>query len=163
MLALLFAAKEFRCFLYGRKCTVYTDRRALKWLLNLQDPSSRLNRWAMKLAEYDFDVKQRPSTQMRYADALSRCVNAVEETVVLGREEVYEQQESDELCQRYKHYEDFWTDEEGMLYRQVNIKSPRIVIPRALVPVVLKHYHDSIFTAYQGVGRITEFIKRKYW
>jgi len=28
---------------------------------------------------------------------------------------------------------------------------------------VLKHYHDSLFTAHQGVGRTTEFIKRKYW
>jgi hypothetical protein len=45
LLALIFATKQFRCYLYGRKFTVYTDHRALKWLLNLQDPSSRLTRW----------------------------------------------------------------------------------------------------------------------
>jgi hypothetical protein len=38
LLALIFAVKQFRCYLYGRHFNVYTDHRALKWLLNLQDP-----------------------------------------------------------------------------------------------------------------------------
>jgi len=29
LLAFLFATKQFRCYLYGRKFTVYTDQRAL--------------------------------------------------------------------------------------------------------------------------------------
>jgi hypothetical protein len=77
LLAFLFATKQFRCYLYGRKFTVHTDHRALKWLLNLQDPSSRLTRWAVKLSEYDFVVEHRPGTKMRHADALSRSVNQV--------------------------------------------------------------------------------------
>jgi hypothetical protein len=43
LLPLLFATKQFRCYLYGRKFIVHKDHRALKWLLNLQDPSSRLS------------------------------------------------------------------------------------------------------------------------
>jgi hypothetical protein len=50
LLAFIFATKQFRCYLYGRRFTVYTDHSALKWLLNLQDPSSRLIRWAIKLS-----------------------------------------------------------------------------------------------------------------
>jgi len=56
LLAFLFATKQLRCYLYGRNFTVYTDHKALKWLLNLQDPSSRLTRWAVKLSEYDYTV-----------------------------------------------------------------------------------------------------------
>jgi hypothetical protein len=56
LLAFLFATKQFR-YLYGRRFRVYTDHRALKWLLNLQDPSSRLTRWAVKLSEYDYKVE----------------------------------------------------------------------------------------------------------
>jgi hypothetical protein len=72
LLALIFAVKQFRCYLYGRRFKVYTDHRALKWLLNLQGPSSRQTRWAIKLSEYDFTVEHRPHSKMRHADALSR-------------------------------------------------------------------------------------------
>jgi hypothetical protein len=86
LLASLFATKQFRCYLYGRKFTVHTDHRALKWLLNLQDPSSRFTRWAMKLLEYDFVVQHRAGTRMRQADGLSRGVHAVEKRLILSRE-----------------------------------------------------------------------------
>lgn len=50
LLACLFATKQFTCYLYGRKFTMHKDNRALKLLLNLQDPISRLTRWAVKLS-----------------------------------------------------------------------------------------------------------------
>jgi len=163
MLAFLFATKQFRCYLYGRKFTVYTDHRALKWLLNLQDPSSKLTRWAVKLSECDNVVEHRPDTRMRHADALSRSVNAVEGDLVLSREVIQEAQERDELCLQYRGYENFWSDEEGMLYHQCCKEQPRIVIPASLVPTVLKCYHELPFTAHQGVSRTVEFIRKKYW
>jgi len=64
VLAILFATKQFRSYSYGRNFTVHTDQRALKWLLNLQDPSSRLKRWAIKLSEYDYTVEHRPGTRI---------------------------------------------------------------------------------------------------
>jgi hypothetical protein len=86
LLAFIFATKQFRCYLYGRKFTVNTDHRALKWLLNLHDPSSRLTRWAIKLSEFDFTVEHRPNTRMRHADALSRCINVVNRDLTLTKE-----------------------------------------------------------------------------
>ena len=117
LLAFLFATKQFRCYLYGRKFTVHTDHRTLKWLLNLQDPSSRLTRWAVKLSEYDYIVEHRPGTKMRHADALSRNVNGIEKDMVLSREIIKEEQEKDGDCIRYKGDECFWVDEDGVLYR----------------------------------------------
>jgi hypothetical protein len=163
LLAFLFATKQFRCYLYGRRFTVYTDHRALKWLLNLQDPSWRLTRWAMKLSEYDYTVEHRPGTKMRHADALSRNVNWVGTEAVLSKESIKDEQEKDDLCAQYKQYENFWTDEDGVLYRQELKGLPRVVIPTALVPIVLRCYHELPFTAHQGVRRTTEFINRKYW
>ena len=113
LLAFLFATKQFRCYLYGRRFTVYTDHRALKWLSNLQDPSSRLTRWAVKLSEYDYIVEHRPGTKMRHADALSRSVHWIEKDVNLSRDVIKEEQDKDSLCLKYKHYENFWTDEDG--------------------------------------------------
>ena len=71
LLAFLFATKQLRYYLYGRSFTVYTDHRGLKWLLNLQDPSSRLTRWTVKWSEYDYIVDHRPGTKMQHAVALS--------------------------------------------------------------------------------------------
>jgi len=102
LLAFLFATKQFICYLYRRKFTVYTDHRALKWLLNLQDPSSRLTQWAMKLSEYEYTVEHRPGTKMRHADALSRHVNLIGKDLILSREVIHGEQEKDELCNEYK-------------------------------------------------------------
>ena len=88
--------------MYRRKFTVYTDHRALKWLLNLQDPSSRLTQWAMKLSEYEYTVEHRPGTKMRHADALSRHVNLIGKDLILSREVIHGEQEKDELCNEYK-------------------------------------------------------------
>lgn len=92
---------------------MHTDHRALKWLLNLQDPSSRLTRWAMKLSEYDYTVEHRPCTRMRHADALPRSVNKVQKNLVLSREIIRDEQDRDDACTKYKQYENFWTDEDG--------------------------------------------------
>jgi len=135
----------------------------LKWLLNLQDPSSRLTRWAMKLSEYDFVVEHRPGTQMRHADALSRSVNVIKEELVLSKENIRDKQETDELCEKYKQYEDFCSDKDGILYYQAPKTHPRVVIPAALIPTVLACYHELPFTAHQGVSRTVDFISRKYW
>ena len=64
---------------------------------------------------------------------------------------------------KYKHYENFWADEEGVLYHQMRKGPPRIVIPAALGLTVLKCYRDLPFTAHQGVNRTVEFISKKYW
>ena len=62
--------------------------------IELQDPSSRLTRWAMNLSEYDFVVEHRPGTQMRHADALSRSVNVIKEELVLSKENIRDKQET---------------------------------------------------------------------
>ena len=87
---------------------------------------------------------------MRHADALSRSVNAVEKELVLSWEVIKDEQEKDELCLQYKEYENFWTDEEGLLYRQYRKEQPRVVIPASLIYTVLTCYHELPFTAYQS-------------
>jgi len=63
MLALVWAAKHFRCYLYGRKFVVRTDHAALTYLKNFVDQNARLTRWSLKLCELDFTVEHRAGKQ----------------------------------------------------------------------------------------------------
>ncbi|KAJ3654355.1 hypothetical protein Zmor_013548 [Zophobas morio] len=56
LLAIVWATKYFRPYLYGRKFTIYTDHRPLQWLFSLKEPNSKLVRWRLKLEEYDYDI-----------------------------------------------------------------------------------------------------------
>ena len=58
--------------MYGRKLTLVTDHKALDWFQNSKDPYSRVSRWRLKLAEYDFDVIYKAGKMNVNADALSR-------------------------------------------------------------------------------------------
>lgn len=73
LLGIVWAIKYFRPYLYGRKFTIYTDHRPLTWLMSLKDPNSKLTRWKLKLAEYDYKVVYKKGKQNTNADALSRA------------------------------------------------------------------------------------------
>ena len=72
-LAVVWAVKHFRPYLYGHRCTVLTDHEALKSLLNTPHPSGKLARWGMAIQELDLNIIYRPGKQNRNADALSQA------------------------------------------------------------------------------------------
>ena len=71
-LAVLWAMKHFRHYIYGIKCIVYTDNVALKSLLATPHPSGKLARWGLALQNLDLEIRHRPGKENRTADALSR-------------------------------------------------------------------------------------------
>lgn len=72
-LAVIWAVKLFRPFIYGRRFTVNTDHRALSWLMKSPHLVPRLHRWALTLQEYDFSLKYRAGRTNVVADGLSRA------------------------------------------------------------------------------------------
>ena len=72
LLAIIWATKHFRPYLYGKKFKIVTDHKPLIWLFNVKDPSSRLMRWRLKLEEYNYEVLYKEGKQNTNADALSR-------------------------------------------------------------------------------------------
>ena len=71
-LGVVWATKHFRPYLYSHGCDVYTDREALKSLLNTPQPSGKLARWRMALHELDLRIHCRPGKSNSNADVLSR-------------------------------------------------------------------------------------------
>jgi hypothetical protein len=63
-LAIVFACESFRPYEYGTRFIVETDHRSLQWLMKATTPA-RLLRWALRLSEYDFEIRYRRGEPMR--------------------------------------------------------------------------------------------------
>lgn len=72
MLAIVYCVNYFRPYLYGRKFKFVTDHRPLVWLNLVKDPTSRLARWRIKLAEYNYEIIYKKGKINSNADALSQ-------------------------------------------------------------------------------------------
>ena len=70
-LAIVFSINHFRPYLYGNKFTVVTDHKPLCWMREARDPTSRINRWRLRLSEYEFKVVYKAGKYNINADALS--------------------------------------------------------------------------------------------
>jgi len=78
LLAIDWACKYFRPYLFGRKFILYTDHKPLTYAMNLKDPHSKLIRYKLRLEEFDYEIRHRPGKQNVVADGLSR-VKVLEE------------------------------------------------------------------------------------
>ncbi|CAH8288100.1 unnamed protein product [Schistosoma rodhaini] len=79
-LALIFAVRRFHKFIYGRRFTLLTDHKPLLSIFGSKKgipvhSANRLQRWALALLSYDFDIQYRRSEDFGQADALSRLIS----------------------------------------------------------------------------------------
>ncbi|GJX38275.1 putative nucleotidyltransferase, ribonuclease H [Tanacetum coccineum] len=70
--AVVFALKIWRHYLYGTKCTVFTDHKSLQHILDQKELNMRQRRWLELLADYDCEIRYHPGKANVVADALSR-------------------------------------------------------------------------------------------
>ncbi|XP_062703968.1 uncharacterized protein K02A2.6-like [Aedes albopictus] len=79
-LALVFAVTKFHRMLLGRKFTLQTDHQPLLRIFGQKKgipvhTANRLQRWALTLLCYDFEIEYVSTTQFGYADVLSRLID----------------------------------------------------------------------------------------
>ena len=58
-LSVLDRVRHFQPYLYGRQFTVLTDLAAVRWLMNIKEPTGRLARWDLLLQQHDFKIQHR--------------------------------------------------------------------------------------------------------
>ena len=76
-LAIVFVVTRLKQFLLGRRFTLQTDHKPLKYLFATDEEipktaSARIRRWAIALRGFDFELKYTPGEQNPHTDALSR-------------------------------------------------------------------------------------------
>ncbi|GKB51306.1 putative reverse transcriptase domain-containing protein [Tanacetum coccineum] len=70
--SIVFALKIWRHYLYGTRCTVFTDHKSLQHILDQKELNMRQRRWLELLSDYDCDIRYHPGKANVVADALSR-------------------------------------------------------------------------------------------
>ncbi|GJT08939.1 putative reverse transcriptase domain-containing protein [Tanacetum coccineum] len=68
----VFALKIWRHYLYGTKCTVFTDHKSLQHILGQKELNMRQRRWLELLSDYNCDIRYHLGKRNVIADALSR-------------------------------------------------------------------------------------------
>nr|GEU31256.1 putative reverse transcriptase domain-containing protein [Tanacetum cinerariifolium] len=71
--SVVFALKIWRHYLYGTKCTVFTDHKSLQHILDQKELNMRQRRWLELLSDYNCDIRYHLGKANVVANALSQA------------------------------------------------------------------------------------------
>ena len=71
-LAMVWSIDLFNHYLRGRPFVVRSDCQALEWLKDKRPRGARINKWLLRLQEYDYKVVHRPGIKSANCDGLTR-------------------------------------------------------------------------------------------
>ncbi|GJU22885.1 putative reverse transcriptase domain-containing protein [Tanacetum coccineum] len=77
LIAVVFALKMWRRYLYRTRCTVFIDHKSLQHILDQKELNMRQRRWLELLSDYDCDIRYHPRKANIVADALKAQTEAL--------------------------------------------------------------------------------------
>ncbi|GJY90571.1 putative reverse transcriptase domain-containing protein [Tanacetum coccineum] len=184
--AVVFALKIWRHYLYGTKCTVFTDHKSLQHILDQKELNMRQRRWLELLSDYDCDIRYHPGKANVVADALSRKerepplrVRALVMTISLDLpKQILNAQTEARKPENIKN-----EDVGGMLVE--NAKNPEAIRTEKLEPradgtlclngrswlpcygdlrtVIMHESHKSKYSIHSGSDKMYQDMKKLYW
>lgn len=173
-LAVLFAVEKLRPYIEGTKFTVVTDHYSLKWLFNINNPSGRIARWALRLQQYDFDVVHRPGKNHLVPDALSRSVPVVDvidedsPEIELCNDKWY-MGLAQKIVEKPQDYP-LWMLKDGKIYRKTKIRYHDLdenewllVVPKEKRQQIIRDHHDPPTCGHLGISKTTARINQQYY
>lgn len=168
-LAVVLVVEHFRPYLEGSKpFKIITDHASLKWFLNLQNPTGRLERWGCRLSPYNFVIEHRRGKEHVIPDSLSRAVpvSAINTSVAdPWFRNLYDRCGTrPQTCPNYQIID-------GKLYRYTKSKTSltgdfdwKEVVPLDHRQRLMAENHDSPLGAHLGIEKTYKRLRlRFYW
>jgi len=172
--AVVFALKMWRHYLYGTKCTIYTDHKSLQHIFDQRELNMRQRRWVELLNDYDCEIRYHPGKANVVADALSRKERAKPRRVralnLTIRTNLASQIHDSQIEAIKKEHE----KEESLrgMDRQFEIRpnGTRYFMDRIWVPfygnlreLVMDEAHKTRYSIHPGSDNMYHDLKEIYW
>ncbi|GJW21236.1 putative reverse transcriptase domain-containing protein [Tanacetum coccineum] len=178
--SVVFALKIWRHYLYGTKCTVFTDHKSLQHILDQKELNMRQRRWQELLSDYDCDIRYHPGKAKIVADALSRTerieplrVRALVMTIGLDLPKRILEAQIEALKPENLENEDVG----GMIRKDIPKEKlePRVdgtlcLNRRSWLPcygdlrsVIMHESHKSRYSIHLGSEKMYQDMKKLYW
>ncbi|GJT06434.1 putative reverse transcriptase domain-containing protein [Tanacetum coccineum] len=184
--AVVFALKIWRHYLYGTKCTVFTDHKSLQHILNQKELNMRQHRWLELLSDYDYEICYHPGKANVVAYALSRKereqplrVRALVMTIGLNLpkqildaqtearkpENIKNEDVGGMLVKNSKYPKKFRTEKLEPRADGTLCFNGRSWLPcyRGLRTVIIHESHKSKYSIHPSFNKMYQDLKKLYW
>lgn len=171
-LAVVYSLSKFRHFLLGRHFKIKTHHSALKVLNSRNTRNARLERWALALSEYDYEIIYQKGKLHEDADCLSPApIQQPQDefldniltitTLPLNPDdwvEAYDDDESDLSLLKAMEQEDDFEIKQNLVYHQ-----NKLYVPLAKREQILQESLSSNLAAHDGIQGTLERLNSFWW
>ncbi|GJS93865.1 putative reverse transcriptase domain-containing protein [Tanacetum coccineum] len=169
--AVVFALKIWRHYLYGTKCTVFTDHKSLQHILDQKELNMRQRRWLELLADYDCEIRYHPGKANVVADALSRIKPLQVRSLVMTIHPKFPSQILQAQNEALKEENLKAENLRGMNKAfEIRPDGTRCIKNRSWLPLfgnlrdlIMHESHKSKYSIHPGSDKMYQDLKKLYW
>ena len=173
--AVIHALKMWRHHLIGRKFTLMTDNKGLKYLLDQPNLNARQARWLAFLSEYDFKIQHIKGKENKVADALSRNAKLNFTTTINTYnsdldEQLTEGIKLDEIYQKLQAtvkeepteslIKGYSLNKNGFLLFKDKLYVPNVPKVKLLI---LDEFHKTPYSGHPGYQKTVTMLRKEYF